>query len=121
MGSHQWLKFWPQDWQRDPALRICTLAARGLWIELLSLAHDAKPYGHILVNGRQPNNKQMAAVAGCTEAEVAALLAELEEAGVFSKTPDGTIYSRRMVRDAESSQAGRSAAGKRWGAGRAET
>lgn len=95
-----WLKFWPADWQSDPSLRMVTLAARGLWIELLSVMHDAVPYGHLLVNGVQPNPKQIAAMVGAaTASQIAKLLHELEDAGVFSRTEDGTIYSRRMVRD----------------------
>jgi len=41
----------------------------------------------------------VARIVGATEPEAAVLLAELEDAGVFSRTKEGTIYSRRMVRD----------------------
>jgi len=41
----------------------------------------------------------VARIVGTTEQETEVLLAELEDAGVFSRTKDGTIYSRRMVRD----------------------
>lgn len=95
----RWIKFWPADWQRDPALRMCPLAARGLWIEMLCVMHEADPYGHLLINGRAPNTRQMATLFGVPEKDVTRMLAELEEAGVFSRTEDGTIYSRRMVKD----------------------
>jgi hypothetical protein len=95
----RWIKFWPADWQRDPAVRMCGLAARGLWIEMICVMHEADPYGHMLVNGRAPTPKQMGALFGVTEREVKAMIAELEEAGVFSRNDDGVIYSRRMVRD----------------------
>jgi hypothetical protein len=95
----RWMKFWPADWTRDPALRMCSLAARGLWIELLAVAHEAEPYGHVLVSGRAPSVRQIAAIASSTERDVAKLVKELEEAGVFSRTEAGVIYSRRMVRD----------------------
>src|SRR5262249_14609417 len=38
---------------------------------------------------------------GCSIDEFHRLLAELQAAGVPSCAPDGTLYSRRMVRDAE--------------------
>lgn len=95
----RWMKFWPADWQRDPALRMCSLPARGLWVEMIALAHEADPYGHVLVSGKPPTAKQIASIVGASEKEVAKLLAELEEAGVFSRTADGVIFSRRMVRD----------------------
>ncbi len=95
----RWMKFWPADWTRDPALRMCSLAARGLWIELLAVAHEAEPYGHLLVSRRAPSVRQIAAIASSPEREVAKLVRELDEAGVFSRTATGVIYSRRMVRD----------------------
>ena len=116
MGDrHRWIKFWPQDWQRDPALRSCGIAARGLWIDLLCLAHDAEPYGHILINGRPASMRQIGSIAGITEKEAGKLVAELELAGVFSRTKDGVIFSRRMLRDDEASRSGREAVNRRWG------
>ncbi|GAN55234.1 hypothetical protein [Tanticharoenia sakaeratensis] len=99
MSARRWSKFWWQDWQRDPALRMCSLAARGAWIEMLCLMADADPVGHLLVNGRSPSPRQLGAVLGCGEKEAAKLLGELADNGVFSRTDDGVIYSRRMVRD----------------------
>lgn len=99
MSARRWSKFWWQDWQRDPALRMCSLAARGAWIEMLCLMADANPVGHLLVNGRAPSMRQLSAVLGCSEKEAKKLVDELEENGVFSRLEDGVIYSRRMVRD----------------------
>jgi hypothetical protein len=111
-NGHRWSKFWWQDWRNDPALRMCGLAARGLWIELLGIMHEAD--GYLLVNGRQPLMRQIAAMVGAGEKEVTALLHELGQAGVFSRGDDGTIYSRRMVKDAAASEAGREHIAKRW-------
>lgn len=99
MSTRRWSKFWWQDWQRDPALRMCSLSARGLWMEMLAIMHDAEPCGHFLVNGKIPSDRQIAAVVGSTEREVRKLIDELENSGVFSRTSDGVVYSRRMVRD----------------------
>jgi hypothetical protein len=95
------MKFYPSDWRSDPMLRLCSLAARGLWAELICLMHEAEPYGSMLVNGKRINKVQMAALVGVPEKECSALMLELEGAGVFSRDPDGTIYSRRMRRDHE--------------------
>ncbi|QDH17429.1 hypothetical protein [Swingsia samuiensis] len=104
MSARQWGKFWWQDWQRDPALRMCSIAARGLWMDMLCLMHDANPQGHLLVNGKQPTIRQMAVIFGATSDEVSSAISELEEAGVFSKTDDGVIFSRRMVREKTASE-----------------
>jgi hypothetical protein len=97
--SAPWLKFYPSDWRADPALRMCSIAARGLWMEMLCIMHEATPRGSLRINGRPVTDKQMAALAGV--ADVTRLLSEMEEAGVFSRSEDGTIYSRRMMRDEE--------------------
>ncbi len=96
-----WLKFFPSDWRADPALRMCSLAARGLWIEMLCLMHEARPHGSLLVNGKPVTAAQLANLVGAGVAEVEGFLAELEEAGVFSRDADGALYSRRMRRDEE--------------------
>ena len=96
-----WLKFFPTDWRADPALRMCSLAARGLWIEMPCLMHEARPHGSLLVSGRPVTAAQLANLVGGSVAEVEGFLAELEGAGVFSRDADGALYSRRMRRDEE--------------------
>lgn len=99
--GNPWMKFYPSDWRADPALRSCTIAARGLWVEMLCIMHEAVPYGSLLINGARIDKKRLATLAGISERECIALLLELEGFGVFSRDDDGTIYSRRMRRDAE--------------------
>lgn len=97
--SNPWLKFYPSDWQSDPALRSCSGAARGLWVEMLCFMHQAEPRGALLINGKPINAKILAGLSNLPAKEVSASLAELEEAGVFSRTDDDVIFSRRMMRD----------------------
>lgn len=94
-----WMKFHPNDWRVETSLRVCSLAARGLWIEMLTVMHTATPRGSLTMNDRQMTPRQLAALVGATVKEVETLLQELEEAGVFSRDDGGTIYSRRMKRD----------------------
>lgn len=89
-------QFYPDKWMTDQELRSCSIAARGMWADMLCMAHLSEPYGHLTVNGKRKTDAQIInAISGATRA----LLTELETAGVFSRTDDGTIYSRRMVRD----------------------
>jgi hypothetical protein len=98
-AGNPWMKFYPSDWRADPALRSCTIAARGLWVEMLCIMHEAVPYGSLLINGARVDKKRLAALAGLPERECTSLLLELEGFGVFSREEDGTVYSRRMRRD----------------------
>jgi len=99
--SDPWLKFYPTDWRSDPRLRMCGIAARGLWIEMIALMHEAVPYGHLIVSGHSPTDAQLAVLAGMPSAQVPELLGELESAGVFSRTREGVIYSRKLTRMAK--------------------
>jgi len=98
-AGNPWMKFYPSDWRADPALRSCTVAARGLWIEMLCIMHEAAPYGSLLVKGKRIDKKQLASLAAVPEKECVVLMLELEGFGVFDRDEDGTIYSRRMRRD----------------------
>lgn len=84
-------------------------------MHMLCIAHTGQPRGHVTINGTPVTPKRLATLCGTHEREVLRLLSELEEAGVFSKTAAGVIFSRRMVRDTEHAEAGREAVEKRWG------
>ena len=114
MASHRWMKFWPQDFENDPALRICSLAAQGLWIRMICRMHEGTPHGHLTIGVQAMTAEHLAKLTGAHVDEIVALLAELRTTGVLSETAEGLIFSRRMVRDAEQSEAGREAADRRW-------
>lgn len=113
MGS-PWLKFYPTDWQADTALRFCSIAARGLWVEMLCVMHNSEQYGHLLINGQMPNDHAIAIICGVPYDQLPALLGELEKAGVFSRNSNGVIYSRRLVKDHKKSNVARKNVKKRW-------
>lgn len=94
-----WFKFYPSDWSGDRKLHMCSIGARGLWIEMVCVMHEAEPYGHLITDGKPVTNRQIASLAGISLAECGKYLMELESAGVYSRTESKTIYSRRMVRD----------------------
>jgi hypothetical protein len=94
------LQFYPGDWLRDDVAG-CSLAAQGLWLRMMFIAHDSEPYGHLSKNGSAMKPESIARRCGCSLAEYEALLAELTAAGVPSFTTEGVLFSRRMARDAE--------------------
>lgn len=98
-GPLPWMKFAPDRWQRDEALRMCGAAARGVWAELICIMHKAEPYGHLLIRGKQPTDRQLSVITGLSPLEIAQGLTQLEENEVFSRTSDGTVFCRGMVRD----------------------
>lgn len=93
-------QFYPGDWMKDPALRSVSLAARGLWIDMLCLMHESARRGYLQhATGKPVTAEQLARMTGCSTDDVSRLLQELTTSGVFSCTEHGVIYSRRFVRE----------------------
>lgn len=99
MAGTTYSKWFWADWRSDPGLQLCSLAARGLWMGLLSIMAEADPRGHLLIAGNRPSMKQIAKSVAAPPEDVERLMKELERNGVYSRNRDGVIYSRRMVRD----------------------
>lgn len=99
MGQRPWSKFFWNDWRGDPAIRLCSLAARGLWMEMLCIAAEADPVGYVTVGSTTLDVPALARLTGEPADVIGPLLAELRQHGVFSVTQGGRIYNRRMVRD----------------------
>ena len=92
--------FYPGDWLRDQ-VSGCSLAAQGLWLRMMILAHDSDRYGYLSMNGKAIPEESIALRCGCSLPTYLTLLTELDDARVPSRTPEGIIFSRRMVRDAK--------------------
>lgn len=106
--TRPWLKFYPSDWRGDENLALCSLAARGLLVELMCLMHKAEPYGHLLVNGAKPADPDLARMVRTDVESLQDAIRELLARGVLSVTAGaGVIVSRRMLRDAEREAEGR--------------
>lgn len=93
-------QFYPGDWLRSTDLRSCSVGARGLWIEMICLMHEGNPYGHLKVGDKVILPPILAQMVGASLPDVEKWLAELENAGVFSKKESNNcIFCRRMIRD----------------------
>lgn len=99
MSNARWSKFFWNDWRGDPALRLCSLAAQGLWMQMLCIAAEADPIGYVTVAGQPLDVRALARLTGEETHVIETLLAELRSHGVFSVTRNGFVYNRRMVRD----------------------
>lgn len=113
MNDNPWFKFYPGDWRNNSALQGCSLAARGLWHELLCVMRGCPREGVLEVAGKPMPIARIAQFVAATVEEVSGLLLELEAAGV-AKRIDGVLVSRRMIRYAQRRDDGREAVGRRW-------
>ncbi len=90
---------YPGDWLRDDVAG-CSLAAQGLWLRMMFIMHDSDRYGYLSKNGTPIPPGNVASRCGIPVEQYVSLLAELDAVSVPRRTPDGTIYSKRMVDDA---------------------
>jgi ribosomal protein S25 len=100
-NANPWSKFFWSDWESDPALRLCSLAAQGLWMRMLCICAKSHPVGYLSLAGRALDHEDVARLAGITPSEANALIQELERNGVFSRDRNQVIYSRRIISDAK--------------------
>lgn len=113
MGIRPSFQFYPSDHRKETGLQLVSLAARGLWSDMLCVMHEADPYGHLMTaTGQRIEAPQLARLVGESTRVVQRLLEELETNKVFSRNEEGVIFSRRMVRD-ERNRAVRAAGGAR--------
>lgn len=99
--SLPWSKFFWSDYAADPALKLCSFAAQGLWMRMLCIAAEHEPVGYVAINGRGLDANGISRITGGSVEEVETLLAEMHENNVFSRDRRGWIYSRRLINDAK--------------------
>lgn len=107
MSKRPGLYFYRDAWDSEPGLTVVSDGAQLLWFKMLLLMNEQEPRGYLLLNGRNPTPKQIAAMARTDPNRVEECLAELEEAGVLSRDRRGVIYSRRMIREEQKARIAR--------------
>ena len=108
--------FW-NDWDNEPGMKFCGLAAQGLWVKMLSLAARSREYGVVLI-GDHPSLREdlpsllASSCGGETVETIDKLIADLITFKVASVDDRGRVINRRMVAEAKLSAA-RSEAGRK--------
>ena len=69
--AQQW--YWG-DWFSAFDVRLCSLEARGLWIDMLGIMFQSEVRGTLTINGKKVNSKTLAKIVGDTEKKIAKLL-----------------------------------------------
>jgi hypothetical protein len=126
----RWAQWFWADWSNDTALRLCSMPARGLWMELLCIAAQGDPYGTVTIKGRPPSERELRALCKMDAGPHAARdfrrwLHELERHGVFVwaeivpvDSPDShpirTILSPRLHHDGTIAMVRARASRQRW-------
>ncbi len=100
-----WFKFYWIDWLSDSKIRRCSLAARGLLIELLCLMADSEERGYLITGNKPWSNDDIAkAVVGPTET-IPKLIEELLKSKALERDSRGALIYPDMAHDASVSAA----------------
>lgn len=114
MSKLPYFPFYPGDWQKDPNLRRCSHAAKGVLMDALCFAFELEERGVFVSGGRPWSEKELAEAVGGNLDVAFASISELLSKGVLKRRSDGAIYSARMVKD-ESTRQKRSDCGRKGG------
>lgn len=121
LTDQPYLPLYVDDWMNNNKLKMCSLEARGLMIQIMCAMHKSDKYGEVLLNQKfkQTDNQiknfafQLARLCASSFDEVIKPFTELLEEEVLEIEADN-IICRRMVKDANISLK-RSQAGKAGG------
>lgn len=100
MVKFPYMQFFTGDWKKDPAVGMCSITARGVWVEMLIAMHDSDRSG--ILRG---TTDQLALLVRCSTSELDQAITEFQTTGVADVTKDRngvvTVKNRRMAREAK--------------------
>lgn len=86
---------------KDPQLRHCSQAARGVWMDVICLAFECEERGVLATGGIAWTDQEIAFAIPGDQQVTLSCIAELLRKGVCSRSKTGAILCRRLVRDEE--------------------
>lgn len=92
-------QFYASDWLTDPALRMCSLQARGLWIELLCIMYLAPEVGVLMIGNQVLDEESVCNLIATSKKVVRKSFAELQKFDVIKRDEQNRFYSKRMKED----------------------
>lgn len=95
-------QFYPGDWMKDPNLRRCSAAARGIWIDMLCLMFECEERGVLSAGGEPWTDQEVIGAITGDQTTTLLCVTELLSKGVAHRNQSGAIFSKRMVRDEQS-------------------
>ena len=98
MLPHPWMQFYTRDWLDNKELRRCSPAARAVLLDLMCLAHEGVPYGHLADKIGPLTDDYMASRCVISTERFRAALSELQSYQRVS-AENNRLVIPRMVED----------------------
>jgi hypothetical protein len=83
---------------RATRLRICSVWARILWLEMLVIMNEATPRGLLLIEGQPVDPATLHLLVAMEKKHVTSGLKELEDKGIFKRDGGGTFSSEWLLK-----------------------
>jgi hypothetical protein len=96
-----WMRFHTRDWLDNKELRRCSASARAILADLMCLAHEGEPYGHLADKVGPLTVKYMASRCVVTTGQFLKAIAELTKHERIKTAESGALFVERMVEDEE--------------------
>lgn len=95
------LMFYTGDWLKDPQVRRCSPATRGVWVDLLCYMHEDDQCGRIT-----GTLEQLARLCGCSEPDMNSALDELQDTGCATVHWNGANVDNSVDKPVDSNPPG---------------
>lgn len=97
--NRPWMPFHTRDWLDSKELRRCSPLSRAVLADLMCLAHEGEPYGHLADKVGALTIQYMASRCVVTPNQFLKAIAELKSHKRIEETEGGVLFIRRMVDD----------------------
>lgn len=96
-----YMPFYHGDWKKDIGVQALSFHDRAVWFEMLMLMHESEQRGLLILNNQPMSHDLIAKLINLDNQIFKTSLQNIIDNGVCGVREDGTIYSRKMVRDEE--------------------
>lgn len=94
-----WMRFHTRDWLDNKELRRCSPISRAILADLMCLAHEGVPYGHLSDKAGPLDDRYMAARCFVTVAQFNKAIEDLLKFERIARSESGLLSIPRMVED----------------------
>ncbi len=97
--NRPWFQLYGRDWLDNKELRRCSPLSRAVLVDLMCLANEGVPYGHLADKVGPLTAEYMASRCVVSVKHFRTAVAELKAHGRIHETETGILYIERMVED----------------------
>lgn len=108
-GKRPSFQFYPADWTKDPALKLCSHNAKGVWIDLICIAFEMPTKGVFMISKKPISEIKLLQMLNGNEKSKKSGFQELKRHGVIKRGKDKAFYCKRLYNDMRLSEIRREA------------